>query len=465
VLLILVAACTPAPDSGEAGTCHPVGPPEALDAHGGHPGVAREATGWWRTERICERWWLITPEGHPAWSNGVNHATPTGDVNAVTGEQAYATTTAAAYASPEAWAEATASRLQGWGINTVGAWSDDDLLRPWLSATPILNLSGGDWQSGSVADWYDPAWEASVEATVAAVVVPRADDPNVLGWFLDNEGRWGPDWRGQATLLQLYLQTDAAAPGKQAAVAFLLDRLGGVEGVNGALGTAYADEAAMRADTGAWDALDADAPGPAADLTTAWLQATADRYFSVTTSAIRAADPNHLILGNREVSVLTRLEVYQAAAPYVDVLSINNYTFQPGVDVAAIALSGAIDPADAFAALHAEVDLPVLISEFGFRAADSGLPNTWPPIYPTLDTQSERAAAAAAYIEQAQQTSWIVGQHWFEWVDEPMDGRFDGEDNNWGLVNEQDEPYTELTEAMRAVNLKLWERLETADLP
>mgnify|MGYP003340872377 CR=1 FL=1 len=34
---------------------------------------------------------------------------------------------------------------------------------------------------------------------------------------------------------------------------------------------------------------------------------------------------------------------------------------------------------------------PILITEFGFRAADSGLPNTWPPFYPTLATQADLA--------------------------------------------------------------------------
>jgi hypothetical protein len=38
------------------------------------------------------------------------------------------------------------------------------------------------------------------------------------------------------------------------------------------------------------------------DATTAFLTSTAERYYSVTAAAIRAADPNHLILGNREVA-------------------------------------------------------------------------------------------------------------------------------------------------------------------
>jgi len=31
------------------------------------------------------------------------------------------------------------------------------------------------------------------------------DDPNLIGWFLDNELRWGWDWLSPKTLLQDYL--------------------------------------------------------------------------------------------------------------------------------------------------------------------------------------------------------------------------------------------------------------------
>ena len=47
-----------------------------------------------------------------------------------------------------------------------------------------------------------------------------------------------------------------------------------------------------------------------------------------------------------------------------------------------------------------------------------------------------------------------VGYHWFEWVDEPKEGRFDGENSNYGLVNIQDKPYQEFIETVKKVNAK-----------
>jgi hypothetical protein len=468
VLLFTGSACAPDPgDSSDSGdSAAPESPcvaPEGeqgTDTWGGDTRVTLEATGFFRTEKICDRWWIITPEGHPGWSTGVNTVNPNGDTDAITGERLYGEAVDEIYDSDEAWAEATATRLKSWGFNTTGAWSSHELTLPWIAATPILYIAGYDWLDGTRSDWFDPAWPTSVEAE-AAELAAYADEANILGWFLDNEISWGPDWRGMDTLLQAYLEMDTEAPGKAVAVDFLIEQLGDVAAVNDAIGGDFADRDAMLAATGAWDALDQDSSDTERALTSAFLTLAAEHYFGTVATAIRAQDPNHLLMGNREVSVLTRLEVYEAAALHMDIISINNYRFVEGVADGAVDLSGAVDPADGFAALSEQVDMPILISEFGFRADDSGLPNTWPPIYPTYDTQTERADAFEAYAHEHQASPMVVGYHWFEWVDQPQGGRaMDGEDNNWGVVNEADEVYTELTERMAAVNAEIYDLLE-----
>jgi len=450
----------PTTDSGPVPTstpddCIDVDGEVALDPYGGDLRVSLEATGWFRVEPLCDRWWFVTPEGHPMWSAGVNTATPWGSAAKTTGEYAYHDTVEAVYGSDDAWADAAAARLRSWGFNTAGSWSDADLLGARMPFAVNLRLSGGDWETGDVADWFDPAWEETVTASAQAAAAAHGENPRLIGWFIDNEIRWGPDWRGLDTLLQLYLSTGPETPGKQAAVDLLLSELGSVSDVNVALETDYADREAMLSDTGDWDPLNRAGTETAAKLTTAFLEMAAEQYFSTTTSAIRAVDPDHLILGNREVSVMTRSEVWAVQATHVDVFSANNYVFVDGVAEAALGISGGLDPADGFAALHTDIDLPILITEFGFRAADAGLANSWPPIYPTFDTQTDRAAAFAAYSRQYQAVPWIVGHHWFQWVDQPADGRFDGEDNNWGLVSEADAPYETVTTEMTAVHAEI----------
>ena len=431
----------------------------SADAYGGDLRVQLDATGFFRTQKLCERWWFVTPDGHPFQSYGVNSTRPNGDRNQETGEYAYRDSVTAIYKNNEAWADATKERLRSWGFTTIGSWSDYGLFMERMPLTINLSLADDDWISGEVADYFEPSWVESVDQRAVDVVTPLAPETNIIGFFLDNEIRWGPDWRDFDTLLVSYLKLPEDAAGKAVAVDLLLDELGGLKGVNQLLGTDLGSAEELLASVDSWAALEDDTPS-AAELSSKFLELVADQYFRVITSAIRQVDTNHLILGNREVSVMTRREVFEAAAAYVDVLSINNYVFIDGVAEAAMTLSGSMDPADGFAALHALIDLPILITEFGFRADDSGLPNSWPPIYPSYPTQQERTEAFTDYARRHQAVPWIVGYHWFEWVDQPQGGRFDGENNNWGLVNEQDQPYQMLTQAMAQVNAEIWGRVE-----
>jgi hypothetical protein len=426
-MILLLLACTPdvPKDTGSCVVEEPAG------------------TGVFGIQEVCGRWWFVPPEGGRMWSAGVNAATPNGSRNGQTGEYAYADAVAEIHGSDEAWGQASTERLRSWGFNTAGSWSRDDLLD--LPATINLRLSGGDWETGALADWFSADWEAHVAAQVEAEVVPRVLDEQVLGWFLDNEIKWGRDWRGTHTLLQEYLRLGPEDEGKSVAVDLLLERLGTVEQVNAALGTDLADRQAMLERTD-WEELDPGAAEAEGELTLAFLELAAERYFSFTTTAIRQVDAEHLILGNREVSVMVPEVVWEVAGRHVDVLSANNYVFVDGIAEAALNISGGLDPAGFLEAQHELTGKPILVTEFGFRAADAGLPNSWPPIYPVLDDQSARADAFEDYVREAQAAPWIVGAHWFAWVDQPVDGRFDGEDNNWGLVTEGDEPYVVLTE-------------------
>ena len=456
---------TPADDTDIADTglddgCAPAGGESTLDAWGGDERVALDASGFFRVESLCGRWWFVTPDGHPMQSNGVNSLGPYGDAGAESGVQAYRAAVEAGYDSFEDWAETAAARMKSWNMNTAAGWSSQDLMGGLLPITPVLYLSGSDWLTGDVIDWFDPDFEAAVAERAAEAAAPYADDPFILGWFLDNEIRWGPDWRGTSTLLQLYLAMDAEAPGKAVAVDLLLGTYGSVEAVNAALGVSAADRDGLLATTSGWTALGSSGDDTADQLTVEFVSMAADRYFSVATEAVRAVDPNHLLLGNREVAIMTRPEVFEAATQYLDVISVNNYVFNDGVAELARGVSGGIDTSEGLAGLYALVGKPIVISEYGFRADGEAPPNSWPPQYPTYDDQVGRAAAFAEYARFFQDEPWVAGLHWFRWVDNPPDGSpSDGEDNNWGVVNESDEVYVELTDAMTEVFGEVADRL------
>ena len=52
----------------------------------------------------------------------------------------------------------------------------------------------------------------------------------------------------------------------------------------------------------------------------------------------------------------------------------------------------------------------------------------------------------------------VVGTHWFQWRDQPLTGRPDGENYQIGFLTVTDAPYPELVEAARAVARTMYAR-------
>jgi len=365
-----------------------------------------EATGFFELGKVGARWLLITPDGEPFYSVGVNHVTANNNTDKETGICPYCEAVDSIYESRDAWAEATSERLTSWGFNTIGAWSDEQRFASLMPYTEILGIGQGQ------SDWFAPEFEARAQTIAEERVVPLKDDPNLVGWFLDNELKWGKDWRNSNTMLDEYLLLEEGSPGRQMAEQYEGDHEG-------------------------------------------FLLALATRYFQVATEAIRAADPNHLILGSRASSLSMPPQVPQAAAPYLDVFSVNFYATVEGLFESLNENWGPLVPIENWLqAYHDLSGLPLMATEFSFRSSESDPPNTYPPIYLTFDTQTERAAAYSAYVQNCFDAPYIVGQHWFEYVDQPVGGRFDGEDNNFGLVTVDDVPYEAFVEPVRITNLR-----------
>lgn len=375
----------------------------------GH-GRGFRATGFFHTAFDGARWWLVTPDGRPFYSSGVDHVSASPDTDRTTGICPYCEAVAAKYPSVDAWTTATVARLRAWGFNTIGAWSDTDQFAARMPYAPLLDMAGGN-------DWFSPDFEARAASIAASTVAPRRDDPNLVGWLVDSELRWGPDWRSAHTLLDDYLSLAPGSPGR-----------------------AVADHCAGNPN--------------------GFLRALATRYFRVTTAAIHARDPHHLILGVKMIAQLAPREVVEAARPYVDVFTVDHYTLLPGLNETIQQLWGpylSVDPT--LSAFSEASHLPIMVTEYSFRAADSGVPNSWPPIYPTLATQQDRAAAYVTYVQHLYTAPWIVGDHWFEYVDEPPGGRFDREDSNFGLVSNADTPWRTLVSRMTRLHAVAPDRL------
>ncbi|MCB1039384.1 MAG: hypothetical protein KDA94_07640 [Acidimicrobiales bacterium] len=419
--------------SGPSGTGRAVAADPAFDAYGGWAGTTEVATGFFRTQQVDGRWWLIDPEGHPFFSNGINHVVPEGTPDR-NGHAAYHEAILAKHGTEEAWADAQVERFDRWGTNTLGGWSDNDLFAGrGVPYTVLFGFAG--YGGGRVDDFWDPAWADGVAASAQAAAVEHAGDPWLVGYFLDNEVPWTDDWRPGP--FSGFFGRGAEEPGKQHLVAWLEARYGGFD----AFALDFATSATGWSDLAA--ATAATPIGPGAQATKdAWSGEVARRFFGVTGAALRAADPDHLNLGARFVGQLITPEVLDAAGADVDVVSVNWYEIKDSWKE----LIGALGPDflstdDTLAAHRSLVDRPFLISEFGWRARDSGLPNTYPPLQVVVDTQQDRADNYRNFGSCLVNTGDVVGAHWFEMTDEPAIGRFDGEDDNWGMVTEADDEY------------------------
>ena len=410
---------------------------EQRDSYGGWTGVQGRSTGFFHTEQINGVWWLITPEGNAFFSKGVNNVNYGGDQSPALGYSPYGRLTAQKYGSAQKWAEATARRLQDWGFNTVGAWSTAVMCAQRIPYAPVLDLAssaGANWLKGEVADVFSAEFAAAVRKQAERLCTAHAQDPFLLGYFTDNELRWGADWRSKKTIFGDFAALPAERPGKQAMMRLVRAQYPNVEAFNQATGTQAKDFDELARLT-AWPMTNAVVQALAKDF----LRDYARAYFKTCREAIRAADPNHLILGCRFAGYAPQ-EVVEAIGEFVDLVSFNNY--------------GNMPPAETLAKLNQLSGKPVALTEFSFKAADSGLPNTKGAGKP-VPTQQDRADHFDQYVTALAQMPFMVGFHWFEYYDEPAEGRFDGENSNYGLVNIKDEPWQLLVGRMTQVNNRI----------
>ncbi|UCD85905.1 MAG: hypothetical protein JSU92_06855 [Deltaproteobacteria bacterium] len=452
--LLLVSVITGCDSSSDS-------PPDSLsddpgfDKYFGSLRYETDATGFFRVEKIGEQWWLITPEGHPFFSTGINalrfSGTPTAE-----GVKHYEETVQEKYGTREAWAQAQFERCGEWGWNTVGAWSDWELFKHQMPYTIILGLGQGDWLTGELADYFSEEFRENARKKILDITTGLTDDPFLVGYFLDNELRWGQDWRG-GHLFDEYMAMDiGTCAGKQALMQFVQNRYVTVAAVK----EDFETDASSWGELGAQTVLPAWETEGAIATRTEWTGVVAEEFFSTLDEELSEVDPNHLNLGVRFVSQLVPRAAIAAAGNYVDVMSINFYDLIGNLEDELQILDPDYLPVDDFLSAHYDAGgRPILISEWGYRAADSGLPNTWPPIYPVLETQEERSDAYETYFQEVLDRSWFVGQHWFLYTDQPPEGRFDGENNNFGLVNEQDEPYELMVERSAMMHEKIYKRL------
>ena len=154
-----------------------------------------------------------------------------------------------------------------------------------------------------------------------------------------------------------------------------------------------------------------------------------------------AAAPGKLYLGCRFKSLRNSDALWNAAAKWCDVISVNSY-------VNSVAVFGEGNYA------APKFDRPILHSEFHFGTMHRGMFSAG--LCPVGD-QCARGRGFRHVVEGALRHPLFVGSHWFQYRDQPLVGRGDGENYQVGFVDVCDRPYLQLSEAARIVGEGMYE--------
>ncbi len=174
-------------------------PIENLDKYGGYiSDISTKATGHFRTELINGNWYLITPLGNLFWSVGVNSIRLERVTEQIGREELfenypkdgcfYANNLKTKYGDDyisKAY-ENIHARFASWGVNTIGNWSDEELISIRKTPYTATVSSGYDRELGDGRALND-CWKKKLCEEVIRGAKMFADDPLCIGVFVDNE--------------------------------------------------------------------------------------------------------------------------------------------------------------------------------------------------------------------------------------------------------------------------------------
>ncbi len=433
--------------------------PAGWSQWGGCTRMRFDATGYFRTHHDGGRWWLVDPAGCAFWSAGMDcvRAGISGACRGIEdalswmpprdGEFAdiykdsplcgtmidYLTANFVRAFGPlwrGPWGEIALSQLRKSGFNTVANWSDWEMARaagfPYVRPLS-LTFEHTPMVYRDFPDVFAPSFTRDAN-DFAQQLKTTASDPAFIGYFLMNEPTWG---FAQETPAEGMLFVGESSHTRQKLGKFLAAKYHNDAGLCAAWGFATTLEAVSQ---GRW--THRLTPAAAADME-AFSGLMVERLFAALTEACRKVDPNHLNLGCRYYTVPPAWAIDAMAV--FDVFSVNCYQKRVPADLGEASV---------------RLGKPVMIGEWHFGALDVGLPASG--IGHVADQQA-RGQAFRVYVENAAALPWCVGVHYFTHYDEPVIGRFDGENWNIGFYDVCSHPYEPLVAAARVTHERLYD--------
>lgn len=447
---------------------HP-GPADWNQYGGRKDGPKQKATGYFYPAKIDGMWWLVDPEGCLFWSYGPTGVNSGGETSPVTDKESWfeeipSRETFARYwedgqgarfmyyqdgkpwkafsfsglnaerkYGPN-WREATADalhrRLRNWGLNTMGNWSDPVVYLKRKTPYTVPIRSGGPMLD-HIPDVFDEAWVKSINAAMDDQKNTTANDPWNIGYFVDNEWTWGAQPRA-ARVVQGILKAPATSVSKQMFLSDLKRKYETIESLNKSWGGKYASWEAMLNDRALPEPQNDSFKQDAGDFG----EKFARTYFSTVRDAVKRVAPNNLYLGVRFHGHIDQ-SLIRIASEYCDVISYNVYE----------------EPAGRLNQYRNVVDKPFIVGEFGVTS-DLGQTPWRGQIY--TQEQGERLKPLEKWLDQGIRHPALVGAHFFQFRDQPLSGRADGEATLRGFINVADTPHFDLVQTNRRIAYSLY---------
>ncbi|MDQ0060470.1 hypothetical protein [Paenibacillus harenae] len=428
------------------------------DQYGGIKSLGKQAsTGYFRLQAINGKWWFITPDGYPFIVKGVDATSlwesgyktpilkPDGTLKQIFEALPDRTAYAPAYTRDAGgeyvsfvvanvmkkygsdfeskWEDITKKRLIQWGFNTFSKWTKPKSVTfPYIqSLQDPSTLRRILW----TYDVFDPQSGPIIENALKAQLLNTRYSKWLIGYTYDNEAGWTTD------IVKEVLTYSASSPAKSAFIDFLAQKYNGsLASVNQVLGTNAASFEALK------DIPVDIAKVPAADVS-GYIRLASGTYHSMIRDIIKKYDPNHLFLGTSIVPTWrTSLDWDHAAMNYVDVFSVDSYSRD-----------------GSWISRYEGYGKPLLNLEHSFGSSERGL--SYISLATVTTSIRERGLAYQAFAESQAAHPLFVGSGWYSYYDQPVTGRPDGESYNVGLVNQQDQPYTEMVNIMRTTHAGL----------
>lgn len=432
--------------------------PSKYDQYGGiKNGGKYTNSGYFRLQQIDNKWWFVTPDGYKFILKGVDatsiwewgYGTPLkkadGTPKRVFEELPDPVAYAPAYVNDSngervsfvianvlrkygsdfesKWEDITKKRLIDWGFNAFSKWTKPHHVTfPYIH---VLQDPAGLKRIQWTYDVFDPQSESIIETALSTQLQQMKNDKWLIGYTYDNEAGWTTD------IVKEILTYSSTSPAKGAFVDFLAPRYSNdITAINQLLGTSAESFAALK------NTSIKIAKVPAVDVSE-YIKLASKTYFSTIRSIIKKYDTNHLFLGASVVPTWrTSLDWDSAAMEFVDAFSVDNYT----------------NSAD-WISRYETYGKPLLNLEYTFSTTNRGLS----PVNAatTVGSIADRGLAFKSFVESQIEHPLFVGSGYFSYFDQAVTGRKDGENFNIGLVNQQDQPYTDMVNILKTVNAGL----------